>query len=231
MEIIFGIFAHPDDETLVAGTLKQMQAKGAEVNLILITDGQAGTNPHGDNNLGETRLQEWQQSTAIIGARRADALHYSDGQLASDNIQQIVENVCDLVLKRLSLPSEQTSLSFMTFDEDGLTGHSDHIITTQVVRDVSERLKSLLPLNSRVKELLLLRLTTAQAAAGPGTTEYPLTGYTEKEIDRINNVAEFISKKKAAMKAHVSQTSDMTAWMDMGDTLLSVEGFRVIEIR
>ena len=68
-EVIFGIFAHPDDETLVAGTLMKKGADGAEINLVVVTDGQAGVNPADVANLGTARLQEWQHSAQIIAAK------------------------------------------------------------------------------------------------------------------------------------------------------------------
>lgn len=228
MEIIFGIFAHPDDETLVAGTLKKKQAEGAELNMILVTDGQAGSNPDNVADLAQTRLKEWRASGNVIGAARLTALHYGDGQLHNEAVETIVNNISNIIRERLALIAAPATVSLITFDKDGLTGHHDHIVVTQAVIEIFTQLKTQPPAHMQLKELLLYRLTADQAHRGPGTDEYPLTGYEENEIDRLIDVSQFVSIKKKAMQTHTSQINDMSKWIAMGDTLLSQEAFRVV---
>ena len=62
-KVIFGIFAHPDDESFgPSGTLLKLRRSGYDLHLIVLTDGEAGVNPDGIENLGEVRLQEWRRS-------------------------------------------------------------------------------------------------------------------------------------------------------------------------
>ncbi|MFZ2494806.1 MAG: PIG-L family deacetylase [Candidatus Saccharimonadales bacterium] len=59
-KVIFGIFAHPDDEAFgPAGTLIQEVQNGSEVHLITLTAGQAGSNPDNHEDPGAIRLKEW----------------------------------------------------------------------------------------------------------------------------------------------------------------------------
>ena len=68
-KVIFGIFAHPDDEAFgPAGTLIQEVQNGSELHLITITAGEAGSNPDNYDDLGQIRLEEWRRSGELIGA-------------------------------------------------------------------------------------------------------------------------------------------------------------------
>lgn len=228
-KIIFGIFAHPDDETLVAGTLMKMAADGAEINLVVVTDGQAGVNPMNVPDLGKARLEEWQHSAEVVGAKTTHALHYQDGQLTNDLLPTIVSDIHDLVLAHLATNTDETEVSFITFDTDGLTGHTDHRLVTDAVMHLFDDLTPHLPPNTSLGQLFCYRLSSEQAAAGPSTPEYPLTGYGESEIDQTFDVNEFSSRKKAAMGCHVSQTADMQKWKQLPEELFGIECFRIID--
>jgi LmbE family N-acetylglucosaminyl deacetylase len=228
-QIIFGIFAHPDDETLVAGTLMKKSADGAEINLVVATDGQAGSNPIDAPDLGQTRLDEWQHSAEIISAQSTHALHYEDGQLNSRLQPAIESDIKDLVIAHLATMNEEAEVSLITFDTDGLTGHSDHCLVTSAVMHVYQDLASLLPPNVRLGKLLCCRLSNEQAAAGPTTVQFPLAGYPIDEMDQVTDVSDFVSRKKAVMSCHLTQVNDMEKWKQLGDELLGIECFRIID--
>lgn len=228
-QIIFGIFAHPDDETLVAGTLMKKSADGAEINLVVITDGQAGSNPINAPDLGQTRLDEWQHSAEIINAQSTHALHYEDGQLNNRLLSHIESDIKDLVIAHLATMTKEAELSFITFDTDGLTGHPDHQLVTTAVMHVYHDLAPYLPPNVRLGKLLCCRLSNEQAAAGPTTVEFPLAGYPIDEMDQVTDVSDFVSRKKTIMGCHLSQVNDMEKWKQLGDELLGIECFRIID--
>lgn len=226
-QIIFGIFAHPDDETLCAGTFMKLVSEGAVLHLVVVTDGQAGANPLGASDLGATRLEEWLHSAQNLGAASTQALHYEDGQLHSDQVNSIEDDLKQLVLSRLATLTEDTSVIFVTFDNDGLTGHRDHQIVTDAVSQAFSALKVTLPAHISLDRLLYYRLSSAQAAAGPSTPEYPLTGYAEDSCDQTVQVDQFIERKKSAMSCHTSQNGDMDKWKQLPRELFGVEYFRV----
>ena len=66
-KILFGIFAHPDDEAFgpVAALLDEVE-KGTELHLITLTGGENGTNPDNLDNLGEVRLQALEVVVVVV---------------------------------------------------------------------------------------------------------------------------------------------------------------------
>lgn len=227
MEIVFGIFAHPDDETLVAGTLMKKCADGAEINLVVVTDGQAGGNPMTAPDLGQARLEEWQNAARVINAQTTHALHYADGGLATMQLSDIVETLKQLVLAHLATVTHPAQVSFITFDTDGLTGHQDHVTVTNAVTKLRDDIKMHLPSHISVGDMQYYRLSDEQAAAGPSTDEYPLKGYSIDDMDQVINVSEFVMRKKTVMNCHASQRNDMEKWQQLGDELLCMECFRI----
>src|SRR5204862_6156740 len=75
---VLAIFAHPDDESLLAGgTLAASAAAGLDVTIVSVTRGEAG--PIGDRSvgrerLGEVREQELRAAARELGAARARCL-------------------------------------------------------------------------------------------------------------------------------------------------------------
>ncbi len=79
--------AHPDDETLAAGGLLALAAAaGAEVDVVVATDGEAshpGSPTHAPAELARRRAKEVEQAVAALAPRgRLHLLHLPDGALA-----------------------------------------------------------------------------------------------------------------------------------------------------
>lgn len=132
-KIIFGIFAHPDDEAFgPCGTLLSEVKGGAELHLVTLTDG-AGNhsmNPDRVDNLGEVRLQEWQASTHLLGATSTHHLGYADGKLGNDDLVDIAKQL-ESIVENIARDREDIEIEFITFDLNGLTGHIDHIVAAR----------------------------------------------------------------------------------------------------
>lgn len=212
-QVVFAVFAHPDDETLVAGTLLKMVNEGTEVHLVAVTSGDAGSNPTNTPDLAALRIAEWQHSAKILHADTFP-LHYPDGKLQSNDIPRLKEMIAALVRSK----QDAAKITFITFDEDGVTGHPDHKIVHTLVRQLTSHFHA---------TALYFRLTKEHARQGPSTAEYPLTGYDMNEIDKTVDVGEFISLKLAMMDCHESQKADMARWKQCDIALLRKECFRV----
>lgn len=212
--VVFAIFAHPDDETLVAGTLLKLQSEGAEIHLIAVTSGDAGVNPTNTPDLAALRLAEWRRSAALIQARTTSPLHYPDGKLNDEQLPTLHTAIAAIIQPKIN----EAKLTLITFDQDGITGHTDH----QLVHKLVERLAREFHATS-----MYFRLTNEHARQGPGTPEYPLSGYDMSEIDQTIDVGDFLNSKLAIMDCHKSQQTDMAKWKQCDDALLSLECFRV----
>jgi LmbE family N-acetylglucosaminyl deacetylase len=131
-KIIFGIFAHPDDEAFgPAGALLLETRAGTELHLVTLTNGDAGVNPDGHADLGAVRLEEWHQAGQLLGAKTMDYFGYKDGQLTNADMIKIGQQLIDLVTPVLEAASSNTAVDFMTLDLNGMTGHIDHIVAAR----------------------------------------------------------------------------------------------------
>lgn len=120
---MLAIFAHPDDESLVAGgTLAAWAAAGAEVVILSLTRGERGTSAvpvEAGETLGSVREAELRAAAAELGAT-AECLGYPDGEL---RWQDEAEVLGVLAAHMHSLRPEVV----ITFGPEGLYWHKDHI--------------------------------------------------------------------------------------------------------
>ena len=140
--IIFGIFAHPDDEAMgPSGALLKATKEGAELHLITLTNGSAGTNPDNLNNLGSERLNEWRKAGELLGATTMHHLGYTDGELGNNNMIAASNRIKEIVANILLEAPDDTEVTFVTLDLNGYTGHIDHIVAARAACFVFYTLK------------------------------------------------------------------------------------------
>lgn len=205
-KIIFGIFAHPDDEAFgPSGALLKAVHEGAELHLITLTAGDAGMNPDNVADLGKTRLAEWHRAGELFGAKSMHYLGYSDGQLNNLAMIEIGQKLISIITEALKEAPANAPVEFMTLDLNGLTGHIDHIVAARATCFVFYTLKKEDPRFTRI----LFSCLTAE--------KYPLPdigwifrekGRTIDEIDKVVDAREFQSEITAIAKTHVSQRHD-----------------------
>lgn len=138
-QTLVAIFAHPDDETLVAPALARYAREGVQVYLVIATDGRRGANAHAKipagDSLAKVRADEARCSARVLGLRPPILLGFPDAGLADfapwpgKRLDTLVTRV-DSVLRALS-PSV-----VMTWGPDGGYGHSDHRLTGNVVTQI-----------------------------------------------------------------------------------------------
>lgn len=135
---LLGFFAHPDDESFgPGGTLARYAAEGADVHVIIATDGDAGSveeNHKRDNGrtLAQERGEELAKAVIALGITSIWNLPYRDsgmrGSPDNDNpralIQQPVEMLTGELVDYIRRLRPQVIL---THDPFGGYGHPDHI--------------------------------------------------------------------------------------------------------
>jgi mycothiol S-conjugate amidase len=135
---LLGVFAHPDDETFGPGaTLARYAAEGANVHVIIATDGIAGS-VEASNQLQEhemlaqVRSTELSNATVALGITSVWSLPYRDSGMrntpANEHpdalIQQPLEQLIDNLMEYIERLQPQVIL---THDPFGGYGHPDHI--------------------------------------------------------------------------------------------------------
>lgn len=205
-KILFGVFAHPDDEGFgPSGTFYLEAQAGTEVNLILVTDGAASTNQNTDGDLAHDRLAEWRESAKLIGATHTRALGYGDGQLSNSLYLEIAEKIIHHIVSLL--PEDDFELSLMTFESGGISGHIDHIAVSYITTYVYLKLREKYP--NHIGKMRYFCLPESLAVSVNTNWLYMPKGKSSEEIDETIDISNILDKKLEIMKAHKSQKADM----------------------
>lgn len=205
-KIIFGIFAHPDDEAFgPSGTLLLETRSGTELHLITLTVGDAGTNPDNHSDLGDVRLKEWRTAGQLMGASSMHFLGYLDGQLNNETMIEAGQKIVELVTKVIKSADKDTTIEFMTSDLNGISGHIDHIVAARAACWAFYRLKA------SDKRLTRIRLTCVPRDALPTANTnwlYMEPGRTEEEIGEVIDARHLRDDIIAIMRTHHTQRGD-----------------------
>lgn len=215
-KIIFGIFAHPDDEAFgPAGTLLLETRSGTELHLICLTAGENGTNPDNLDDLGATRLQEWQNAAKRIGAAKTYHLGYADGHLDNIAMIEIAKRVESIVVE--TVHDDITDIEFMSLDPNGLTGHIDHIVATRAASLVFHKRKVD---DDRYRRIRYACIPYEQSPAIRTDWIYMDAGHTDNEIHETVDARSLREDIIAIMRCHGSQRADCDAALKtQGDNL------------
>lgn len=117
---------HPDDETIACGGyIAESVARGAEVKIVLVTDGDK-------RNLKDLRYSEFETATGILGVPvdHLVFLNYPDGKLAQQSeteLENIFQNQID---------SYHPDIILYPHPSDT---HKDHAITSKIVEKILEQ--------------------------------------------------------------------------------------------
>lgn len=136
--VLMGVFAHPDDESFGPGaTLARYAAEGADVHVIIATDGIAGSVEDPSHlteheSLAQVRSAELSRAAVALGVTTIWSLPYRDSGMAGspDNdhpdalIRQPITHTVDEVLGYIERLRPQV---IVTHDPYGGYGHPDHI--------------------------------------------------------------------------------------------------------
>jgi LmbE family N-acetylglucosaminyl deacetylase len=127
------IFAHPDDEIAIAGTLAQMKRQSnLQIVGVYLTAGEAGKTGGlvPKEKLAETRAQELQEAGKILGLQQLEILGFPDSGLKNTS----PDTVKAALLAVIERYQPQVIISFD--DKVGLYGHSDHLHTGRWLLEV-----------------------------------------------------------------------------------------------
>lgn len=205
-KIIFGIFAHPDDEAFgPCGTLLLETQSGTELHLIALTAGENGMNPDNVPELGKIRLEEWRQAAELLSATSTHHFGYTDGTLNNLAMIEISKRITQVIHKILETEMSDVEVEFMTLDLNGLTGHIDHIVAARAACATFYRLKAD---DSRFKRIRFFCLPEKHYPISNTDWIYMEAGRTPEEIDEIVDARGIKADILKVMEAHHTQRSD-----------------------
>jgi N-acetyl-1-D-myo-inositol-2-amino-2-deoxy-alpha-D-glucopyranoside deacetylase len=204
---LLAIFAHPDDESLACGGLLTWCTEvGARVSLLCLTHGEHGPG-HEDDGLRDIRASELQEASRILGIHDVVVLDHEDGMLPWID-KTLLEADILRAIHRL-----QPHL-VVTFDEDGLYWHPDHVAVHERVSTVVAGLGTSAPALYYVSMPAGAMRSVAEAASshrdrppGPmlGVSDPDAFGSMAPAPTLIADVGRFADRKLNALRCHQSQ--------------------------
>ena len=167
---VVAVFAHPDDERIVAPLLNRYAREGHDVHLVIATDGRLGVREHAGipagDSLAAARADEARCATDALGIAPPIMVGLEDAGMASFSALQRLRQELRRVFRELEPDA------VITFGPEGGTGHPDHrltgVITTEVVQTGGEGI----PVSLYYASLPAERMETAPEAS-PHVTPMP----------------------------------------------------------
>ena len=201
-DTLLALFAHPDDESLLAGgILAAAAAAGMEVVIVSVTRGELGG---AASRSGIVRARELEQAGAILGARAAFCLDFPDGDVDGDpgRLAGAVADLCERWRPR----------ALLTFALDGWYWHRDHMAIHFAVMSTVPRVSA--TTSTYVTTWPRHRMTRlARAARQHGTPDglwglNPAAfGSSTHTFHFVVDVTPFLPAKVAAIAAHASEAT------------------------
>lgn len=235
MATITFFHAHPDDEAIATGgTMASLAAAGHRVVLVTATGGELGEVPDGflapGETLGERRAAELAEAAVILGAARQLFLGYHDSGMEGEdsNARHDVFATADVgeAADRLAaILAEESSDVLVTYDEHGGYGHPDHVRVHKVGMAAAERAGTPVVYMTTMDRDFFVELRK-EAAESDYVSEEELDGADSmgEPATRITSevdVSPWIDVKRAAMRAHASQISEESFFLQMPEDVFA----------
>lgn len=224
-KILFAVFAHPDDEAFgPSGTLLAEARAGTELHLILLTNGDAGTNIDNHENLGEIRLQEWRAAAKLLGVTNLHYLGHKDSQLTNQSMIKISQQITKIISTVIDDAAHDTQIELLTNDLNGITGHIDHIVAARAACHVFHQMKQ------RDNRFTRIRLCCLSRDDAPGINTdwlYMDAGRLSEEINETVDNRQLHDEIIAIIRTHHTQRRDGDYCIDWHGNRLGIDHFIV----
>ena len=188
------VFAHPDDETSMAGgTICRAMEEGGDVLVVTATRGELGTLGTGSMQITREELPALREAELrgvldAFGVRREPVfLGHRDQELASAGVGPVADAV-------LAIMEEFTPNVVITFGPLGISRHTDHIATHNAAADAFNRYAA------GAQEAPTPRLLYVAVPPGVTDFEFDLDG-PEAAPNVYVDVADYWRRKTAALRA------------------------------
>jgi N-acetyl-1-D-myo-inositol-2-amino-2-deoxy-alpha-D-glucopyranoside deacetylase len=237
MSTLLLVHAHPDDEAVsTGGAMLKAHEAGHRVVLVTATRGEVGeiynmdeasTRPH----LAEVRTKELANATRILGVDRQEFLGYRDsgmvGTADNENPSSFNQAPLDEAAGKLAaIIREEKPDVVVTYAEDGVYGHPDHVKAHFVTNAALDALlRSSEPWAPKKLYYTAIPRSLMQAfmeqmpeeARQQGTIR--IVGTPDELVTTKVDVTDLVDRKRAAFSAHVSQNDPNSWFATMADQI------------
>jgi LmbE family N-acetylglucosaminyl deacetylase len=225
------VFAHPDDESIACGGLiARCAERGVRVTLVSVSRGEDGPQKEqlGIEGLREIRSRELQDACNVLGIEELVFLDYPDGCIPWVDSVELTGRLAD-VIRRV-----QPDV-VVTFGEDGLYWHPDHVAvherTTDAVAVLGDAAPPLYYVTMPQACVRSIVDEVGGAAVKPGVLgieDADAFGALANPPTLVLDVGPWAARKLEALKCHHTQV-DGTVFSVMSDDeavrLLGIEHF------
>ena len=214
------IFAHPDDEITIIGTMRMLKSQGVETGICYMTRGEAGLNGSiidvskikqlADTSLnklkkalGKRRTKEVDKIASILELNHHEMFDFPDSGTSDVPLDSLKKVVRFLIYKY------NPSILFTLDDKVGLYGHPDHRNVSKAVLEVFEEDKG--KVNFSPKKLYQVTLPKDMIAFALKIAEGFRKNYPKDpakglpQADLCVNITPYGHYKRDCMLAHLSQ--------------------------
>jgi N-acetyl-1-D-myo-inositol-2-amino-2-deoxy-alpha-D-glucopyranoside deacetylase len=229
MATLLLVHAHPDDESIfTGGVMMKAKAHGHRVVNITATMGEVGEIYNMDEEasrprLGEIRTEELKAADEILGVDRQEFLGYRDSGMVdtadNNDPRSFHQAKLDEAANRLAaFIREERPEVVVTYAEDGVYGHPDHInahFVTEAALDMLER-QGWTPrklyytaIPRSMMEAFVQQMPEEEQRAVSGNML--IAGTPDDLITTRVDVHDYVERKRDAFRAHASQ-NDPSSW-------------------
>lgn len=241
---ILAVFAHPDDESLACGgTLARLADAGARVVLLCASRGESGSVSDESlvtaRDLGGVRSDELREAARTLGISDVDVLigDHPDGDLRWADVPELHDEIVAAIVR-------YRPDGIITFAEDGLYWHLDHIgvheRTYTAVRSLGAEAPPLyyVTIPKGVMRQVVAAAETGDAVKGIAPLEHSkfwgiepdVFGEAAKPPTFVIDVRAWVPRKLAALGCHRTQVGPTHPFARLDDSqarrLLGLEHFR-----
>jgi N-acetyl-1-D-myo-inositol-2-amino-2-deoxy-alpha-D-glucopyranoside deacetylase len=225
---LFLVHAHPDDEAIsTGGVMMKAKAHGHRVVLTTATRGEVGEIYNMDveasrPRLGEIRIEELKRAGEILGVDRIEFLGYRDSGMVdtADNKdpRSFHQAHLDEAAGKLAvLLREERPDVVLTYAEDGVYGHPDHIKAHHVTNAALDLLKRegwaprKLYYTAIPRSMMEAFVSQMPEEAARQNQNMRVVGTPDELVTTRVDVHDYVERKRGAFAAHVSQ-NDPNSW-------------------
>jgi len=229
MATLLLVHAHPDDEAIsTGGVMLKAKAHGHRVVLVTATRGEVGEIHNMDEatsrpRLAEIRTEELKAAAEILGVDRQEFLGYRDsGMVDTDDNKDPrsfhQSRLEDAAGKLAVFIREERPDVVVTYAEDGIYGHPDHIkahFVTNAALELVERagpaVKKLYytAIPRSLMEAFMQQMPEEARQAMGGNMR--IAGTPDELVTTQVDVHDYVQAKRDAFRAHLSQ-NDLNSW-------------------
>ena len=199
---ILTVWAHPDDESYLAGALMAMaRARGQDVTCLTATRGDHADREEARSQIGQARHDELARALRILGVDDMVVLGIRDGECQEFDDELAIGTIAAVI-------ADRQPDTIITFGPDGFTGHPDHrAVSRWVGAAVAATETPARVLHSAATHPMALDARDIDARFGVFAAGLP-TMYEPHDIALCVPVdGHWLDTKLRALQAHHSQTA------------------------